>query len=100
MPRGKRDVNRTRRILQKVLDGVPYKQIVFEENTHIPNICALKAKYIDETIILKLNKLGQFLMNEEQLSLPLHRNNIHRVVTRLSNPRDWRIARRRPRKLV
>lgn len=80
MSRGKRDVSRTRRILRKVLDRVPYKQIAFEEKTTVPNVAAIKSKFIDETVVLKLNELGLFLMNEEQLMLPLHRTSHLRVV--------------------
>lgn len=90
MGRGKRDVSRTRRILLKILAGTLYKQIAFEENLSIPNICAIKARYIDETVTLKLNSLGLQLMSEEQLSLPLSKVETRRQVnnSRLRKLRD------------
>jgi hypothetical protein len=100
MPRGMRDVERTRRILRKILNGIPYKQIAFEEKTTVPYIAAIKSKYIDETVDLQLNGLGLFVMNEEQLTLPLQRHSLHRVDHRLQNPRSRSKHRQRPRKLV
>ena len=69
MPRGKRDVSKTRRILQKVLEGRLYKQIAFEEGVSEARIAYLKARYISENHELKLNDKGIKIMNEEQLTL-------------------------------
>lgn len=69
MPRGKRDIFKTRRILKKVLDGVPFKQIAFEEDTTEAKVSFLKTRYIRAEVELTLNKKGVKLMNEEQFYL-------------------------------
>lgn len=71
MGRGRRDVSKTRRVLLKILAGVLFKQIEFEEDVPFRSIAWIKSKYIDETVTLKLNAQGLYLMNEEQLNLNL-----------------------------
>ena len=79
MPRGKRDVSKTRRILQKVLEGRPFKQIAFEEHVGETRISFLKARYLSENKHLTLNEKGVKLMNEEQLFFNFSSPPIHRV---------------------
>lgn len=100
MPRGKRDINRTRRVLQRLLDGAHLKQIAFEEKMNVDVISALRSKYMDRKLSFTLNNLGLFIMSEEQLSLPLHRESVLRVDHRLRNSSRRSKSRQRPRKLV
>lgn len=89
MVRGKSNLPKVRRVISKVLEGMPFKQIEFEENVAIRRIVWLKKKYIRETKILRLNALGISLMNEDQFKLPLLRKptRILRVDHQLRNGR-------------
>lgn len=69
MPRGSRDIEKTRRIIRKILKGVLFKQIAFEEKIPEPRVSFIKARYLQQTVELTLNERGINLMNEEQLSL-------------------------------
>lgn len=100
MGRGKRDVTKTRRILLKILSRLPFKQIAFEEGTSVPYLSQIKSEYIDETISLKLNSKGIRIMNEEQLTLPLHRTTVLRVDHRLRHSSRRSRRRKSPRSLV
>lgn len=100
MGRGRRDVSKTRRILVKILAKVLYKQIIFEENTNIRSIAWIKAKYIEQIVVLRLNDLGIRLMSEEQLTLPLERKSTLRVDHRLKTSSRRSHRRKRPRSLI
>jgi hypothetical protein len=72
MPRGKRDVERTRRIIRQILQGIPYKQIAFEYRTTKTFVSTLASRYLRREVRLVLNSKGERLMSvEEQLSLKL-----------------------------
>lgn len=98
MPRGRRNVEKTRRILQKILNKILYKQIAYEENTNIRSIAWIKGKYVTERVTLVLNDKGIRLMGEEQLRLPLFPNKpILRNPERRKNynPHHWKRVKKR-----
>lgn len=71
MPRGKRDVGRTRRILGKIIAELPYKQIAYEEKTTVSYISAVASRYLTRRVIYTYNDKGRKLMSEEQFNLYL-----------------------------
>lgn len=108
MKRNKIDLQKVRRIVSKLLQGLSHKQIAFEEDLHIheasqscKRVTVIKKKYLSVTKVLRLNNKGLLLMDERQLALPLKRKPDLRVEPRVrqSLPRQSR-ARRRPRSLV
>jgi hypothetical protein len=71
MPRGRRDIQKTIRIIDKIIAGVPFKQIAFEEKVTLPRVSFIKSRYLSSSNELRLNEKGVKLVNEEQLNLPL-----------------------------
>lgn len=99
MGRGRRDVSKTQRALMKILAGVLYKTIAYEEDIPYRSVFWIKGKYTKEIKTLELNDVGRRLMAEEQLTLPLHRTSILRVDHRLRNNTRRSHKRQRPRSL-
>lgn len=82
---GKQDVERTCRILVKILNKVPYKRIAYEEGVSLPKITFTKLHYIKQKISLELNDRGIALMNGTQLDLlmEVERRSRNKILRRL-----------------
>lgn len=66
---GRHNIERTCRVIKKILRGVLYKQISFEEKISQARISYIKGHYTRQTIKLELNAEGVALMNGSQLDL-------------------------------
>lgn len=86
---GKQDVERTCRILIKILNEVPYKQIAYEEGVSPSKITFTKNHYIREKVSLELNTAGLALMNGAQLDLLMEaeRKSRNEILRRLGKDR-------------